>query len=153
MRKIDLLSSYVLTPSHRRLMARCDEVLLWSQFSLQPSGLGAKKTGRAVVAAETGPRPPRDVRTAMNVPHDGHAAGWEFVANERVLRIKQFRQVDGEIVAAYLHLEVDDEGAAQRIAEPIVAILNDPNKISGMCEVRDGGILYVRRPAKAKEKP
>ena len=85
----------------------------------------------------------------MNVPHEGHSAGWEYLPGERIVRIKQFRQVDGEIVAAYLHLEVADEAQARCLAEPIVAILNDEKKISGMCEVRDGGILYVRRPSEA----
>lgn len=82
----------------------------------------------------------------MNVPHEGHSAAWEYVGAERVLRIKQFRQVDDEIVAAYLHVEVADEAEARKLAEPIVAILNDRSKISGICEVRDAGILYVYRP-------
>jgi hypothetical protein len=84
----------------------------------------------------------------MNVPHEGHSAAWEYLPDERILRIKQFRQVDGEIVAAYLHLQVADEDAARALGEPIVAVLNDKTKVSGMCEVRDGGIMYVYRPPK-----
>ena len=82
----------------------------------------------------------------MNVPHEGHAAAWEYLDAEHLLRIKQFRQVDGEIVGAYLHVQVANEDEARRLAEPIVAILNDRSKVSGMCEVRDGGTLYVYRP-------
>jgi hypothetical protein len=82
----------------------------------------------------------------MKIPHEGHSAAWEYLENERILRIKQFRQVDGEIVAAYLHVEVADENEARRLADPIVTILNDRSKVSGLCEVRDGGIIYVHRP-------
>ena len=82
----------------------------------------------------------------MNVPHEGHAAAWEYLEAERILRIKQFRQVDGEIVGAYLHVQVVGEDEARRLAEPLVAILNDRSKVSGMCEVRDGGTLYIYRP-------
>ena len=88
----------------------------------------------------------------MNVPHEGHSAAWEYVEGERILRIKQFRQVNGEIVAAYLHVEVGDEDEARRLAAPIVAILNDKAKVSGICEVRDGGVLYVYRPNLPREK-
>ena len=87
----------------------------------------------------------------MNVPHEGHSAAWEFLEDERILRIKQFRQVDGEIVAAYLHVQVADEAEARKLAEPIVALLNDRSKVSGICEVRDGGVLYVYRPPVAPE--
>lgn len=89
----------------------------------------------------------------MNVPHEGHSAGWEYVGPERLLRIKQFRQVDGEIVAAYLHVAVADEAEARKLAEPIVAILNDRSKVSGICEVRNEGILYVYRPPAARKDP
>jgi hypothetical protein len=82
----------------------------------------------------------------VNVPEEGHAAAWEYLEGERILRIKQFRQVDGEIVGAYLHVQVADESEARRLAEPLVEILNDRSKVSGMCEVRDGGTLYVHRP-------
>lgn len=86
----------------------------------------------------------------MNVPHVGHAAAWEYLGDESILRIKQFRQVDGEIVGAYLHVQVADEDEARRLAEPLVAILNDRSKVSGMCEVSDRGTLYVYRPQHQK---
>lgn len=84
----------------------------------------------------------------MNVPHEGHVAAWQYIEDERILRIKQFRQVDGQIVAAFLHVQVSGEDEARRLAEPIVALLNDRTKVSGMCEVRDGGVMYVYRPEK-----
>lgn len=89
----------------------------------------------------------------MNVPHEGHSAGWEYIESERILRIKQFRQVDGEVVAAYVHLEVADEAEARKLAEPIVAILNDRSKVSGICEVRNEGVLYVYRPSANRKDP
>jgi len=63
-----------------------------------------------------------------------------------MLRIKQFRQTDDGIVANYLHLQVAGPEEARALAEPIVDILNDRSKISGMAQSLDGGVLYVYRP-------
>lgn len=83
---------------------------------------------------------------SIGVPHIGHTAAWEYLEDEHILRIKQFRQTDDGIVANYLHLQVKDADEARRIAEPIVAILNDRTKVSGMAQSLDGGVLYVYRP-------
>ena len=83
---------------------------------------------------------------SIGVPHVGHTAAWEYLEEEKILRIKQFRQTDEGIVANYLHLQVQDADEARRIAEPIVAILNDRSRVSGMSQTMDGGILYVYRP-------
>ncbi len=83
---------------------------------------------------------------SIGVPHVGHTAAWEYLDNESILRIKQFRQSDDGIVANFLHLQVADAEEARAIAEPIVAILNDRSKISGMTESLDGGTWYVYRP-------
>ncbi|PZR64266.1 MAG: hypothetical protein DLM53_00600 [Candidatus Eremiobacter antarcticus] len=89
----------------------------------------------------------------MEIRHDGHVAAWEYLADEHVLRIKQFRyDRDGEVVANFLHLQVDDEAQAKRMAEPIVAILNDRSKVSGMTESRQGGLMYVHRPSLPSER-
>ncbi len=83
---------------------------------------------------------------SINVPHVGHVAAWEYIEKDSILRIKQFRQTDDGIVANYLHLQVSDAEKARVIAEPIIEILNDRSKISGMTQSLDGGILYVYRP-------
>jgi hypothetical protein len=83
---------------------------------------------------------------SINVPHVGHTAAWEYLEEDSVVRIKQFRQSDGGIVANYLHLQVADREEARSIAEPIVEILTDRSKISGMSQPADGGILYLYRP-------
>jgi hypothetical protein len=83
---------------------------------------------------------------SIGVPHVGHTAAWEYLEKDSILRIKQFRQTDEGIVANYLHLQVGSEEEARAIAEPIVAILNDRTKISGMAQTHDGGVLYVYRP-------
>ncbi|MBC5824430.1 MAG: hypothetical protein GIW99_10825 [Candidatus Eremiobacteraeota bacterium] len=86
----------------------------------------------------------------IRISHEGHAAAWEYVEAEHILRVKQFRHDEnGEVVANYLHLQVDDVEQARRIAEPVVEILNDPKKISGMTESRHGGVMYVHRPSQA----
>lgn len=83
---------------------------------------------------------------SIGVPHVGHTAAWEFIEKDSILRIKQFRQTDDGIVANFLHLQVRDAEEARRIAEPIVEILNDRAKISGMTQTVDGGVMYVYRP-------
>ena len=83
---------------------------------------------------------------SIGVPHVGHTAAWEFIEKDSILRIKQFRQTDDGIVANFLHLQVRDADKARRIAEPIVEILNDRSKISGMTQTLDGGVMYVYRP-------
>ncbi|GAC1389018.1 MAG: hypothetical protein NVSMB31_04280 [Vulcanimicrobiaceae bacterium] len=90
---------------------------------------------------------------SIGIPHIGHTAAWEYLEDGRILRIKQFRQDDeGEVIANYLHLEVQDEHEARRIAEPIVAILNDRDKVSGMTQTLDGGRMYVYRPQNSQPK-
>ncbi len=83
---------------------------------------------------------------SIGVPHVGHTAAWEYLENESILRIKQFRQTDDGIIANFFHLQVANAEEARTIAEPIVAILNDRSKISGMTESKDGGTWYVYRP-------
>ncbi len=83
---------------------------------------------------------------SIGVPHVGHTAAWEYIEKDSILRIKQFRQTDDGIVANYLHLEVGGPEEARAIAEPVVTILNDRSKISGMAQSLDGGTLYVYRP-------
>ncbi|GEM_PF-4166049 len=83
---------------------------------------------------------------SIGVPHVGHTAAWEYLEKDSILRIKQFRQTDEGIIANFLHLQVANAEEARGIAEPIVAILNDRSKISGMTQSADGGMLYVYRP-------
>lgn len=83
---------------------------------------------------------------SIGVPHVGHTAAWEYIEEDSILRIKQFRQTDDGIVANYLHVQVRDADEARKLAEPIVEILNDRTKISGMTESVDGGRMYVYRP-------
>lgn len=83
---------------------------------------------------------------SIGVPHVGHTAAWEYIEKDSILRIKQFRQTDDGIMANYLHLQVTGAEEARTLAEPIVAILNDKRKISGMAQSLDGGVLYVYRP-------
>lgn len=83
---------------------------------------------------------------SIGIPHVGHTAAWEYIEKDSILRIKQFRQTDDGIVANYLHLQVTSPQEARTIAEPIVEILNDRSKISGMAQSLDGGVLYVYRP-------
>ncbi|MDP9111279.1 MAG: hypothetical protein M3M96_06585 [Candidatus Eremiobacteraeota bacterium] len=83
---------------------------------------------------------------SIGVPHVGHTAAWEYIEKDSILRIKQFRQANDGIVANYLHLQVANEEEARSLAEPIVAILNDKSRISGMSQALDGGQLYVYRP-------
>jgi hypothetical protein len=83
---------------------------------------------------------------SISVPHVGHTAAWEYLEEESIVRIKQFRQTSDGIVANYLHLQVTSQEEARSIAEPIVEILNDRSKISGMSQPVDGGILYLYRP-------
>jgi len=87
---------------------------------------------------------------SIGVPHIGHTAAWEYLEKDSILRIKQFRQTDEGIIANYLHLQVVNADEARTIAEPIVAILNDRSKISGMTQSVDGGVLYVYRPESAE---
>ncbi|MDP9017306.1 MAG: hypothetical protein M3N19_03160 [Candidatus Eremiobacteraeota bacterium] len=90
---------------------------------------------------------------SIGIPHVGHTAAWEYLEHDRILRIKQFRQDDeGEVIANYLHLQVADEHEARQMAEPIVAILNDRDKVSGMTQTRDGGVMYVYRPENLQSK-
>lgn len=83
---------------------------------------------------------------SIGVPHVGHTAAWEYIEKDSILRIKQFRQTDDGIIANYLHVQVADREQARALAEPIVEILNDRSKISGMAQAADGGLLYVYRP-------
>ena len=85
----------------------------------------------------------------ISVPHIGHTAAWEYLEKDSILRIKQFRQTNDGIVANYLHLQVANYEEARSIAEPIVGILNDRSKISGMAQPIDGGTLYLYRPQPA----
>jgi hypothetical protein len=83
---------------------------------------------------------------SIGVPHVGHTAAWEYIEKDSILRIKQFRQTDDRIVANFLHLQVSGPEEAAIIAAPIVQILSDRTKISGMAQSMDGGVMYVFRP-------